>query len=255
MNIAKSLTIPDKLFGIDSGLIVVFLPPIGLFLLLLVIFNLLIFPKFSEISDIYAKASITENEMNQVIAKRNYLSSIDQEELIKNERFISNSLLPEKNSYLLVNIIRKIADKYGFQVASFLINLGDVKKEDTVVTVDAVAKVPVKLTLVGSKAQYLDFVNGLEKSLPLLSIDNFNMTVTGEQVALDLTVSSSYIQDKTAVNPSKLSLADLTMTKSESDLLSRLNEEFTVVESLDMAQAISNGKGYTKYDRKNPFSP
>lgn len=255
MNKKSHINIPDKLFGVDSGLILVFLPLVGLILLLVMIFNLVAVPKFTDLLETLKKIELAKAEIAQINAKKNYLLSINQEELVKNERFVSNSLLPEKNSYLLVNIVRKIADKYGFQLDSFLVKMGSVKEgEAGKVVGDGTAKVPVKLTLIGPTNRYLELVNGLERSLPILSIDTFSMSVIRDLVVLDLTLSSAYIESKLEVNPNKLSLAELTMTKTEADLLLRLSDEFTVVENLDMAEAMLKGQGYQKYSRKNPFS-
>lgn len=45
----------------------------------------------------------------------------------RDEGLVSSALLPEKNAYFLVNVVRKIADKYGYMVDSFSVKLGDLE--------------------------------------------------------------------------------------------------------------------------------
>lgn len=253
MKVLNKVEIPDKMFGLDSSLLVIFVPPIALFLALLLVFNLLVVSRIEDIGAVIDKIKSIQAETKSINDKRRYILSIDQEKLQRNANYVNSALLPEKNSYLLVGIVRKIADKYNFQIDSFQIKLGEVVKKDTPTTaLDALSKVPVTLRLVGPKAQYLDLVNGLEKSLPILSIDNFGMSMSDQSVALDLMISAYYLGNTAKSDINKVSLADLTLKQDESDLVTKLTSDFTIVQ--DLSTARTEQKTFVKFERKDPFS-
>lgn len=253
MKLYNRIEIPDVMFGLDSTLLIVFIPPMALFLVLILVFNVVILPKIGEITDTVDKITSVQTETRGIVDKKNYILSINQKDLEKSANYVNNALLPEKNSYLLVSIIRKIADKYNFQIDSFQIKLGEMVKKDVPATaIDASSKVMVNLTLVGPKSQYLDLVNGLEKSLPILSIDNFGMKMSNEAATLDLTVAAYYLGNTAKTNINKLSLADLTLKKDESDLVTRLTTDFTIIQ--DSSAVKTEQKSYVKYEQRDPFS-
>lgn len=253
MKLYNKLEIPDKMFGLDSALLVVFIPLIGLVLVLILAFGLIVLPKIDEIQGTTGKITSIQTETKGINDKRKYILSIDQERLQKNANYVNNALLPEKNSYLLVSVIRKIADKYNFQVDGFQIKLGEIIQKDNPKTaLESLSKVPVTLNLVGPKDQYLELINGLESSLPILSIDNFEMKVSEDSVNLDLVVSAFYLASSTKSDINKISLADLALKQDESDLVTRITNDFTIVQ--DSSSGLTEKKSFVKYDRKDPFS-
>ena len=254
MKLFNKIDVPDKMFGMESSLLAVFIPPIGLLLVLIVVFDVVIFPKIGETKDMADKVTSTQTETQNILDKKNYILSINQSDLNKSSSYVNSALLPEKNSYLLVGVIRKIADKYGFQVDSFQIKLGEVVKKDAPTTaLDALSRVPVVLRLSGPKPKYLDLVNGLEKSLPILSIDSFALSIKEEIASLDLVVSAYYLGNRTRANMNKVSLADLTLKSDESDLVAKLTRDFTVVQNVN--NIMTETKSYVKYSRSDPFNP
>ena len=254
MKLYNRFEIPDKMFGLDSALLVAFIPLLGLLLCLIFVLNLIFLPKISDLNELMSKIAAVEKETKDINAKRTYLLSVDQEELKKNATYVENALLPEKNSYLLIGVIRQIADKYGFSVESFQVKLGEIlKKSAPTSVVDAVAKVPVSFRLYGPRKQYLDLVNGLEKSLPILSIENFEMaTVDTDNVGMNITVSASYVGNIGKININKLSLTDLTLKQDESELITKLSQDFALVTS--NTSTGSTEKQFVDYGRTDPFN-
>ncbi len=254
----KSFNIPSTIFGLETAIIVVYFPIAVVIVLIIISLNLVIFPKINELNEVNRNLKNLEGQKKVVVEKRNYLLSINQEELKKNAEYVDNSLLPQKNGYLLVGIVRKIADKYGFQIDSFSVKPGEINKDTSqqpVSNKSGVAKLPLNLVVIGSQSRYLDFINGLEKSLPILSLDTLKMKNTSGISKLEMTISAYYIEDKTKFEIDKLTLNDLTLKKEESEILLKLSQ-FTVLEDLaGLESQIDTSKEFVKYERSDPFNP
>ena len=248
------LDLPDKIFGMESQLLLVYLPLLGVALMFLISVNLVFIPNFDNFKSTTASIKQVEKQKTEVLDKTKYLQSIDQEELKKNSDSINSALLPEKNAYLLVGVVKRIADNFGFQIDSFVVNPGilsgeDNKKVDK--TPSTVSKIPIKMILVGPTSKYLELIKGIELSLPILSIDDFKMQSDTQAVKLNLTISAYYIGTNIKVDPEKISLADLALTKEESELLVTLNS-FTKWDN-QQNNAVLTPKNFVNYDRTDPF--
>lgn len=254
MKIEKLNILPEKLFGMETGLLVVFVPLVVVVVLVVISINLLLVPKLSEYQQMSGQLNNIEQQTQQFIQKRNYLLSIDQVELKKNADFIYNALLPQKNSYLLVGMISQIASSYGYQTDSFLVSPGDVTAKNSS-TVNGVASIPVTISIVGPADKYLNLIKGLESCLPVLSLDSFKMTSDGSVAKIDLAVSAYYAQTNMNIDITKLTLTDLTPTKEESDLLARLNQFTVLGNTNDFGPGFDTTKSYVKYNRADPFNP
>jgi len=251
----EKLKLPEKIFGMEVGLLVVLSPLLGVAILVVISINLLLLPKIDDYRTIMVQLQSLDSQKLQLVQKRDYLLSIDQDKLKQNTDFIVNAMLPQNNSYLLVDMVRVIADKYGYQIDSFSIHPGEVSKDYKQTTVNGVAGIPVVLSTIGPANRYLDLIKGLESSLPILSLNNFDMRSDGNTATMDLTISAYYIKDNSSFDISKLTLADLTLTKDESDLIAKLSQ-FTVLEKAgDLQSGFNTNKGYVKYNRADPFNP
>ena len=93
------LNIPDKIFGINSSLIGMFLLPVGMVVAFIISLGLVILPRIDSIKQSAASISETRSQIKSVAEKKAYLLSVDQDELAKNEEQLSAAVLPEKNSY------------------------------------------------------------------------------------------------------------------------------------------------------------
>ena len=244
-----------ELFGIEAGLLIGWAPLLGVVLLVIISVNLVLMPKIGDYNSMISSLNSVESQRQLLVSKRTYLLSIDQNEIKKNSDFIVNAMLPQKNSYLLVGAVRKIADRYGYQIDSFKISPGEIVKKEDSTPVKGVANIPIQLTVIGPTDKYLDLIKGLETSLPVLSLDNFDMKRESGVTKMDLSISAYYIEDSSSFDVNKLTLADLTMTKDEADLITRL-DQFTVLENAgELGSEFSTSSGYIKYDRTDPFSP
>ncbi|HOZ80942.1 MAG TPA: GspMb/PilO family protein [Candidatus Woesebacteria bacterium] len=250
-----NLEIPETLFGLDSGLIKVFFLPFLVTISLILSIGLVITPQIDKFKLMSGSNQKIEKETKDLRAKVDYLASLDQNELQKNAGFVNNSLLPEKNSYLLVNIVRKIADRYGFGVDSFNISIGNLNQDQQKSSVGGISRIPVNVKLIGDKEKQYDLIEGLEKSLPVLSVDDFKIKSNNSNtIEMEMTLSAFYIENKDVLANEKLTLAELTMKKEESEVINKLSN-FTMMENISAIEgSFETKKDFTKFERNDPFT-
>lgn len=249
-----SFDMPDKIFGFESSLLKYFSLPAVLVVLVFVSFSFVLQPKIDEISKMRKDMILLKEQKSKIVEKKNYLLSIDEDELKENDKYLSNSVLRDRNSYFLVGVIRRIADKHLFMVDSFNVSPGELAKEDAAKksqTKTGYTSIPVKINLIGPKSEYLNLLLAMEKSLPVLSIDNFDMKLKDNLAELSLTVSSYFVEARKEMTSNDLSLSDLTLNKTEQELLSRIGE---FEDYASFGQVDIEGKEFVEYERGNPFS-
>jgi cell division protein FtsL len=245
---------PEQVFGIESSLLKLFWIPAVLIAVFLLSLRIVILPKIDEIYSINNQISSQNNKTKIVKDKINYLLSVDKNELNKDADYLNSALLQEKNSYVLVNIVKRIADQYGYRISSFSVTPGELKGGENVKTTqDIVSKIPADFVVIGPKEKYLDFILTLEKSLPILQIDKFDLRSGEDLTEMDLTVSVYYIQKQNENSVANLSLADLTLKKDESDVLKTISQ-FQKVPGLSAVSQNEIQNNFVKYTRENPFS-
>lgn len=244
------LKIPDKLFGLESALLILFLQPlllVGLFFLSL---KYIIIPRVDEITQVKSeinKTLLSTNKLNDQVA---FLASVDQEELKKNTEYLDSAVLRDKKSYLLVEIIRKVADKYDYSIEGFSLTPGEIKEEEERVSLKNMIKMPVSLVLYGPEEKTLELLLALEKTLPILFIDSYKTANIKNTTKLDLTVSSYYLPESSDANTNIISLNDLILSKEESALVEKISDFIKI----DLGQDNTQETEFKKYDRKNPFN-
>jgi len=243
------VNLPDKIFGMDTNLLVVWVAPILVVTALLLTFFGVIFPKISEIEKIVGQVKDVKKSTAEVMNKRMYFLSVDQDELNSNASLLSSGVMPQKNSYLLVKIIQKVAESTGFQVSDFSVSMGDVKKQDIKQVAVDYEKVPVQLTLSGDRGKYLELIRGLERNLPVLSIDSFDLKINGQVAIIEVAVSAYFQPISTKIKIESLSLAEMTLKNEETALLSKIKE----YKAFEAESPGGVGGQYKSYERSDPF--
>lgn len=249
---------PEKIFGISSSLIKIFLLPLVVILLFLVSLRLVIIPHFDSINSLKNSVKKVKSAIETTEQKRAYLASVNQDELLSNESYLTSAVLQEKNSYLLVGVLRNIADKFGYRIKSFSISPIKLKDEGASLKVsdeDVATKLPLGVVLEGPDDNMIDLLVSIENSLPIMFIDKIDITSKLEVSEINLTVSSYYVADSQNLVSGNLSLSDLIPTTEENNLLSELSQfdrSNSLVQSL--SEQNSEQKVYTDYSRDNPFS-
>lgn len=253
------LNMPERIFGISSSLIKLFLLPLAVVLGFLGSLSLVIIPKVDSIKSLMDSVSKIKSEIKVVDSKRMYLSSVDQDELIKNEEYLSNAVLQEKNSYLLVEVIKNISEDFGFEIKSFLINAVSIKDDVDSLKVsneNVATKLPIDVILKGPEDKMVDLLISIENSLPIMFVDKINIVNRQEVSEITLAISSYYVPDNQDLVSGNLALNDLIPTQEENDLLSKISQ-FNMDESLikSLTDQGYQGKSYVDYNRDNPFTP
>ncbi|MCX6726606.1 MAG: hypothetical protein NTY75_02195 [Candidatus Shapirobacteria bacterium] len=251
------LDLPDKIFGLDSGLLVIFIPTVVVVVLVILSFGWIISPRIDDYKANQAKITATQGKTKSLMEKINYLKTMDLEQLNKDESLVNNALLPQKNSYLLVNVIRKLSESYNYTVGSFSLSMDGLKEGGQPtgkITSDGFASVPVEVVLLGSADNYVDFISAIEQSLPLMSLTRFEIKKSGTVVELDLTISAYYSAAMAEVDVNKLTLSDLTLNKDEADLIAKIGQ-FKPIENMQMVEGkLKLDQTFVQYDRKDPFT-
>ncbi|MDD4937688.1 MAG: hypothetical protein PHX34_01590 [Candidatus Shapirobacteria bacterium] len=251
------LKVGDKILGIEKGLLKLFLAPLVVVVVFLMSLGWVIIPKIGNIKDNLNKINNVNLQIKLTNEKKGYLASVDLEELNTDAEFLNNAILKEKNSYLLIGVIRKIADNFGFQIKSFSVSPGEVKSGSPesnlkISNKEVAVKMPVNVVLVGQSDKNLELIKALENSLPILFIDKFNSKTLGFTSELELVISSYYIPDKSDYISGNLTLNDLKLTETESDLLAKISQ-FGLVENGGVMEENTQTE-FTKYDRSDPFN-
>jgi len=245
---------PEKIFGISSSLIKLFFLPLLVVLFYLTSLRWLIMPRIESIKSLKQSGQSIKDQTKSIEEKRDYLLSINQSELKKNADYLSSAVLPEKNSYLLVDVIRDIVSKYEYNITSFSLSINELKEGETDLKLSEkkmITKLPLNIEISGPSEKFVDLINGLENSLPILFIDNLETTKNSDYMTLKMSISSYYMANSFEFDYDKLSLADLKLTKEESDLLSKISgfDNSAVLGGIETFE----GETFVEYDRSNPF--
>lgn len=244
---------PDKIFGIDGRIFALFLQPLALLAVILIsVFGVAI-PKLRDFGDRVGEIKGVTAKTEEVNQKRTYLQMVDQEQIISDANKLAEALLPEKNSYMLVRIIRNAASEMSYNVDDFSISMGDIKGSDKTETKTKVAeeydRIPVQVTLIGPAENYISLVKIIERSLPVMSIDRFDMKTRAGVATIKLNVLAYYLKDITNIKLESLTLKDLTPSDEEMNLLSTLGEYKNMSAG---GEDYSSGE-FVKYERSDPF--
>jgi len=246
--------LPDKVFGINISFLKLFVAPVLVLLGFIISLNLIILPKFSDLSDLNDSIDEVNSQISLTDQKINYLASVDQDQIQNDVNYLDSAVVQEKNSYVLIGVIRNVADQYGFNITTFSISSLDLKSESKTLKVsdkDVATRLPLSLTLVGPDSMRVAMITALENTLPILFIDNLEVSSVNEVSTLDMTISSYYIAEQTDLVSGNLSLEDLIPTQEENDLLQTISS-FNKVDTT--MTAVGGTSAFVEYQRENPFS-
>lgn len=245
---------PETVFGISGSLIKLFLPPFALIVFFITSLGWLILPKIESIKSLKSSSEKIKSQTKSTEEKRNYLLSVDQEQLKQDSDYLSSAVLKEKNSYLLLGVIGEITEKYGYDISSFTLSVEDLKNTTNSLKLadkSVATKMPLNIEVSGPADKFIDLIKNLENSLPILFINSLETSQQSNNLTIKMMISSYYLADKIDVESENLSLTDLKLSKEESDLLSKISR-FEKTEGLNQMDS-STGGAYKEYDRENPF--
>jgi len=248
----ESFKLPDKILGLERSLLALFLPPLFLILFFLLSLNFVLVPKINEINSVSKKIDEVNFRTDKINEQIKYLNSIDPEELQRNADYLDNAVLKNKQSYLLVGIIREVANRFGYQIESFSLTPGELKDSDikNKTSLGDMTKMPIDLLLDGPKDKSLELILALEKTLPILFIDKFETSTSGNITKLNLTISSYYIDNDINIDTNTIALSDLILSNEESSLLEKISSFSKIEENQSNVEFVE----FKEYQRENPFS-
>ena len=250
---SKTMEVSDKIFGMDKRIFSLWLEPFALFLVFFMSIFLVIVPKINEgIARLNENKSVLQKTA-QVNEKINYLQTIDQEGIKKDAQKLAQGLLPEKSSYLLLKVIQNTAQKLNYNIDDFSISMGDIKEEAAEKIKEAsFDKIPIEINLIGPSENYLALAKALERSLPIMSINKYEMSSkAGGITTIKLAVYAYYMKEVTNFKLENISLADLTLSQAEADLLSTIGEYSEL--DVKSIEGVGGSGTFVKYDRIDPF--
>jgi len=250
----------DKVFGLESWQVKMIVLPLGILVLAIISLIFVVIPSFNQLTSTNNQIKQKNIQIKNLEEKRNYLMNLNQDEVEANAEYLNLSLLKNKDAYYLVNVVRNVVEQKGFRIDAFSITPGEVEAEteevaETSQTVNnkfGLTNIPVELTLLGPKSSYFDVVKALERTLPILSISNFEVKNIGEVAQIKLEVETYFVPDKFESNLDKLTLADLTLTQDEMSLVKTLSEYDKTAGAVIDSGLIKSGE-FKNYDRENPF--
>ncbi len=211
-------------------------------------------PKVLQIKSNLVQVEDLKQKTRVVLAKRDYVASVDQEELIKDATYLEKAVLSQNDAYMLVNVFRKLADKHAFQVNSFAINPDKLAREDVLASQSAKTRVgsslvPIKIVLVGKEENFINLLLTLEKSLPVLSLTSLKSKVTGDLIELEIDAGAYYVAGKKSSNLVGLPLESLKLNKDELAVVKKISG-FTPIE---LQGQKSGERQLIKYQRNSLF--
>lgn len=206
----------------------------------------IILPKITEINKQLKLVDEIKQKTRLVTEKINFLNSVDQGKLLKNESNVSAALMADKSPYWLVSLVIKVGEALGYSTVSFMVSPGIVGEE----TGEGGPKeVRANMVLSGPKDKYIDMLWAVENSLPVITITDFKMKASGDIADLELSLGAEYLPTKQGTDLNKLNLKDLVLESKEIELLDKL-AGLKKIEGVEMA---SPSGERIRYERANPF--
>jgi len=252
-----------------------FLFPAVVIVVGILVFVSLLLPRIKEISVIRGKIKKNDGLAGEIDKKVRLIQSIDREVLDRQSSIAEMALPSKKNIYNLVVVMSNVASAHGFELESLKIGMGEVDSEsietgetetesvsedgdgEVTKTVrrsvpkkeDDLEMLPIKVELIGSKDDYLDFLLAMEEAIPLLSISKLDLSSKKEAVSMELTVTVYFSPAKAGLDLDSISLSDLMMTEEELLAAERLETFENYVSDSDI---LPGGKK-PKVIRDDPF--
>ncbi|MBU4209875.1 hypothetical protein KJ642_00605 [Patescibacteria group bacterium] len=244
----------NKIFGLELKMYKLFWPIALVGIVFFLSLKVFILPKIDEISDLNKKVSRMKNEVVGLEEKLLYLEGLDEDSLNKRLLLLDIALPKKKDVYFLVNVIDSIAKKYRFSTDSFSVSPGELNSDENVVSGPKLANIPVDVVLYGPEDKYLDFLKGIEESLPVLVINQFEMTTTNNVVKIELSVSTFFVNEG-GNDIDSLALKDFKLSKEEEELFTELNSFEGLELFLNRESWQSEEEQYVRYEKRDPFRP
>lgn len=242
----------NKILGLDWNTVRPFMGSLVVVILFVSSLIIILIPRFGKLSEVIGETGSLNQKTKDTNEKYNYLRAVDVEDLRKNADLIGKALPVDKNLYFLIKVMQKVGEENGFLLDQFSFSPGEVKDigpGKSGVT-NSISQVPISVVVVGERDKYVQYLQAIERALPLMSIGSFQITGTGLIANIKMTVVINFSSLAKLPETSKISLADLKLSDPEKQLLGQLKD----YKSVDLS---TSGDGTTQafvdYQREDPF--
>jgi hypothetical protein len=218
----------NRFMGIDLLLIKSFWSTILCIVGFLLTVLMFVLPKIIEIGQVRQEIETTSIQATNTKQQTAYLAAVDQEKLRKNQTLIEEALPSTKDLYFIMNVLGEIGRNWNFSIDSFTVSPGKVSGDDGKKTITAVTKVPLDVIMVGPKDKYLDMVKQIENSLPILSVDKFDVTYLDNNLVSLKIIVGTYSNLQVEKVAAGANWSEVQLTANENALLEKLSTFSTI---------------------------
>jgi len=196
----------------------------------------LLIPRFQRISCTFRDNQKLIKKRDDFLQKAQLMASLDEKILRENAQLAVLALPKEKDISLILYGLNEPVRNNNFYTEQLEFSLGEVtssleeegddkKKKEKTATQKLIEQVPVKMSLVGSGKKLSSLLKDMEERLPLIAIKNLEGRYSeGGRVKVDLSLSFFLSSQRAVYNPERITVADLTLSSREEDLLLELSK-------------------------------
>lgn len=196
----------------------------------------LLIPRFQRISRIFRDNQKLVEQRDDFLRKAQLIASLNEEVLRENAQLAVLALPKEKDISLILYGLNEPVRNNNFYTEQLEFSLGEVtspsegevadKKEKEKTTAQKpIEQVPVKMSLVGPGEKFNSLLKDMEERLPLVVIKSLEGRYSeGKRIKVDLSLSFFLSSRRAVYNPERITIADLTLSSQEEELLLELNK-------------------------------
>jgi len=221
--------------------------PLGIFFLVLVLAFLVLIPRIKIILQLKVKAKATEERLVRLTAKISDLEGLDAVGLAEKRDLVLKAIPRSKEVMNVVNLISGLADKTQIKVESIQVSPGEISTESgEMKKLEEVETLPFHVVVEGENEKIFEFLELLEKSLPLIFVNSFKFGKTAGVSRAEIALESYS------------SFLPKTLGKIDSPLVKIDDEEEKIFKILGDFESYSANFVFSpsspSEERENPFS-
>lgn len=158
-----------------------------IFMFLLTVFFLV--PKIQQIFSLRSESLKQLEKINQLSQKLADLQTLSEAELYDSANFLIEALPANKDFYKVLMVVKKTAADNGLTIESFKISPGIVSTASA--SVSDTGDLKFNLTFTTTFSGLKNFLDSLEKTLPIFSVENLKLTSPVSTVSASLLVQGT----------------------------------------------------------------
>lgn len=221
----------------------------------------LIWPGWQRGWKLSTEVSQVERRVADLKEKMTSLGKIEIDNFAKYHDDLKSVVVPEADAYYLLSLIKVLGKDFGYRVVQYSFGLGKISDEtgatgeggSSRMTVSGARPVRLAIKMDGPAENYWDFVEAMEKMLPLISIQDMKVTGGEAEVAtrkLDINIIAYYLSPSSEANTKK---ADINKFEVDTGLMEKL-AAFRKVNTREVfSPAAITGESFREYDQSDPF--